>query len=86
MANITNTELLNQLKTLVSKAENIELERVNDWGAGGQVAFCCGCICVSACAFNSPAGMRDLRELVEKKELVLPETFNKVLAAEIKKH
>lgn len=85
MAEITNKELLEQIKNLVTKPGIMELERVNELGPGGQAAFCCGCVCVSACAFNSSVGMRDLRVLVEKGELELPEALSKVLLAEIKK-
>lgn len=85
MAEITNKELLDKIKTLVVNPGSMELERVNEFGPGGQVAFCCGCICVSYCAFNSSASIRDLRILVEKGEIELPVTLSKMLNAEINK-
>ncbi len=83
MAELTNQQLVSQLKSLLGKVEGMELERVNELGPGGQAAFCCGCICISKCVANSPAGMRDLRILVEKGELELPVNLHKLLSVEI---
>jgi len=85
MAQISNKELLAQIGKLATNAENMELVRVNDLAPGGQAAFCCGCVCVSACLFNSSVGMKDLKILVEKGEVELPETLNQVLVKELKK-
>jgi len=82
---ISSQELLSQIKALVSKFDKMELERVNEFGPGGQVAFCCGCVCVDKCVWNSSVDMKDLRILVEKGEVELPQTLNKLLAAELKK-
>lgn len=83
MAEITNQEVLAQIKELMSKTEGMQLERINDLGPGGQVAFCCGCVCISKCVANSAAAMREFRILVAKGEIGLPESLNKLLLTEI---
>lgn len=80
---MTDTQLLTSIKDLVRATENMELERVNEFSQGGQLAFCCGCICVSYCIANSSASVRDMLVLVEKGEIDLPNTINNLLKTSI---
>lgn len=72
------------IKNPKSNVEKPSIEPLDIHSKQVTASVCCGCVCVDKCFWNSAVAMKNLSELVNKKQVELPSQIAHLIEVELK--